>query len=493
VSRVAGATAFAASTIDLDSLAARIADIAQRCDARAASIAGAGSLLSPEWHYGVSAIAAHVSEIAADLRNLGSAVGATAQAYQQREEFLRAAAHEASSTLFWGLGRLLATVAPAVIPAVVGGAVALLAASALTGRRPEDLVMAALSLASTATGTAELSMTEVISAPEFVRGLEFAVSGIDDFVAGLVGMPLPLIATLGERGMGVSSPAGVAESIVRGAGALGAMATLGALVSGKNSPGSVVLAETPVRVTRVSGEEVSAPQGIEALLRRIPRADPEMPQVRIEQYSGGAGEPSSFVVYLGGTIDAGLMATEEPWDMTSNLQALADMDAGSYRAAVDAMTAAGIASDDLVTLVGHSQGGLLAARIAEGQEFRVGDVVTVGAPIHQIQLPATTRLTAIEHTEDLIPALGGVALGGVALAGAGGGGNTTTVRREALGGIRPDPRDPLPGHNLSRYIETGRAIDLSAEPQLTALRNRLVAATSGQGEASLWRGERVTR
>jgi pimeloyl-ACP methyl ester carboxylesterase len=259
--------------------------------------------------------------------------------------------------------------------------------------------------------------------------------------------------------------------------------------------------ETGVAVVKVSTQSGTSPPGIEGLLSRIPRADPDMPQVRIERYEGAGGASDAFVVYLGGTIDAALMATDEPWDMTSNLSALAAMDAGSYRAAVEAMRLAGIGPDDIVTLVGHSQGGLLAARIAQSQDFHVGDVVTVGAPIHQIHIPDAIRVTAIEHTEDLVPTLGGVTLGGIelggaALLGSAFGGATpaaasvTTVRRSALNGRPVDPTDSLPGHNLSRYIETGRVMDASASPQVTALKSRLAAGTSGTPTVTLWRAER---
>jgi pimeloyl-ACP methyl ester carboxylesterase len=189
--------------------------------------------------------------------------------------------------------------------------------------------------------------------------------------------------------------------------------------------------------------------------------------------------------------------------MTSNIGALAGMDAGSDRAAIEAMRAAGISSDNLVTLVGHSQGGLLAARIAQSQEFRVGDVVTVGAPIHQVPIPREVTLTAIEHTEDLVPTLGGIALAGVgvgtgaaaaaSLGGAGHSGSTTTVRRSALAGITPSPGDALPGHNLTRYVETGRVMDVSSDTQLTSLRSRLAANATGTAETTFWRAERLTR
>jgi hypothetical protein len=389
------------------------------------------------------------------------------------------------------LGRLLATLAPVAIPAVIGGVAALLTAWTLAGKRPE----------------------EILSTPAFVTGLGHVVSGLDDFAAGLVGIPLPVMAALGERGLGLSGPSAIAGALVAGAGVGGGF--------GAGTPGlggtKPLLVDTPVTVTRVSGEAGRAPTGVEDLLERIPRANPDMPQMRIERYEPADGGNATFIVYLGGTIDAALMATDEPWDMTSNVAALANSDAGSYRAALAAMTAAGIASDDLVTLVGHSQGGLLAARISESEEFTVGDVVTVGAPIRQVPVPVGVTVTAIEHNEDLVPTLGGLAVGATVLGslassgfasgglasgglasggaerGAPASGTTTTVRRSALEGRVSTASDPLPGHNLSRYVETGRVIDNSADAQLTELRSRIAAHSRGAAEVTFWRGERVPR
>ncbi len=501
-----------ASTVDLDDLAARVHALAVQCESRSHSLAGATVLASPDWHYRTNAIAVLVSQISRDLQGVSTALESTSQAYVQREVILSAAAHEASSTLFWALGRALMFAAPAVIPAILGGVVSLMVAAAVTGKRPEELVLAAVGRAAQAlsanegmTGAAAISatMTAAISDPQFVDGLEYVVSGLDDFAAGMLGMPLPLIAGLGERGLGLSNPSALAGAIVVGAGILGSL-NPGAGTSGGNGSGRVsetsgaeslgkLLGETAVAVTKVSTESGTAPDGIEGLLARIPRADPDMPQVRIERYEGSSGESAAFVVYLGGTIDAALMATNEPWDMTSNLSALAEMDAGSYRAAVEAMRSAGIGPEDVVTLVGHSQGGLLAARIAQSQDFRVGDVVTVGAPIHQIQIPTGVRVTAIEHTEDLVPTLGGVSLGGLTLGGVASAGvaSVTTVRRSALTGRTVDPTDSLPGHNLSRYIETGKVMDASANPQVTLLKGRLAASTAGTATVTLWRAERT--
>lgn len=442
------------STIDLDDLASRVHLFGAQCHERALSLEGLAHLTPGEWHARAHTIATQVSQISQDLKAISHGLRSASELYARQEAVISAAAHEASSTLFWGIGRLLALFPPAVIGAVIGGASALLTAWAVTGKRPEQL----------------------LSSPVLVAGLGLLVSGADDLAAGFVGIPLPVMMGVGERGVGLSGPPAVAGGILLGLGGIDGVG------------GSGASAETLVTVSRVSSARGEPPRGVEDLLARIPRANPDMPQVRIERYERAGDGNARFIVYLGGTIDAALLATDEPWDMTSNLAALADMDAGSQRAAVEAMKAAGIASDDLVTLVGHSQGGLLAARIAQSEEFSVGDVVTVGAPIHQVPVPSGVTVTAIEHNEDLVPTLGGLAV-----LGAAGGGATTMVRRSALTARVATGNDPLPGHNLSRYVETGRVIDKSSDTQLTALKQRLAGHAQGTPQVSMWRGERVER
>lgn len=252
--------------------------------------------------------------------------------------------------------------------------------------------------------------------------------------------------------------------------------------------GHAALAETPVRVTPVLEYESAPPQSTEELISRIPRSGENGAQIRIERY--GLEHPV-YYVYLGGTMDAGLSATGEPWDMTSNVEAMAARDAGSQRAAIEAMRQAGIEADDQVILVGHSQGGLVAARIAQSQQFRVTELVTVGAPIHKVDVPASTRVLAIEHREDVIPMLSGIAAAGTLA-------TTLTVRR-SVAGIAGAPGDPLHAHNLSRYVETAREVDHTSDPRLRqAVSNATEpgrAAAEGQGttsgQVSTWRADRV--
>ena len=64
---------------------------------------------------------------------------------------------------------------------------------------------------------------------------------------------------------------------------------------------------------------------------------------------------------------------------------------------------------DPVVLVGHSQGGILAAALASDAVFtarhRVTHVVTSGSPIGWFPVPATTRVLSVERGDDPVPRL----------------------------------------------------------------------------------------
>jgi hypothetical protein len=212
------------------------------------------------------------------------------------------------------------------------------------------------------------------------------------------------------------------------------------------------------RFTLRSGEssECVPPNGFAQLLERIPQ---ESNQVRIESFLEQGQR--RFAVYIAGTADFEPHVSKNPWDMTSNLQALSDVAISDSEAAVrQAMFQAGIDSATPVVLVGHSQGGLIASRIAASGDFNVTDAVVAGSPSHRVSIPDRVRVTAFEHNEDVIPALSGPVLSGVT-AGA------LMVRQRApeLG-----PSVNLPAHDLRGYVATAREADASADPVVSARR-----------------------
>ena len=329
----------------------------------------------------------------------------------------------------------------------------------------------------------------LLTDPATVALVRVLVSSVDDAVLGGIGLPYPITAALGDDG----------------AGLLGAPASaFGVLVAARAAG---MLRETPVRVRRVgdaplalrpapalplgrspSGaaaqpearpEPAGPPGGFGDLADRIPTTD-DGGQVRIERY--GDREHPSWIVYIGGTVDWSATGSTEPWDLTSNVMAVAGQEAGSYRAVLQALQAAGVQPGDPVLPVAHSQGGILAAELAARGDVNTVGMVTFGAPAGQVAVPADLPAIAIEHSDDIIPALGGSAAADD---------GRLYVRRELLAGAGV-PTEPLPAHQLAGYRETAHIADASREPRLVAFREHLGGIVgTAPGEQSVWRAERI--
>lgn len=304
--------------------------------------------------------------------------------------------------------------------------------------------------------------------PLLVHIVRVLVSSIDDVGTGAIGLPLPLALALGDDGLRVL---GVSTSA---AGILGLARPFGPF------------RETGVAVGR-AGESTQAtpPAGLGDLADRIPSVSDTGPQVRIERY----GDPAapSWVVYIGGTAEWSPVAADQPWDLTSNVAAVAEHGSGSYRAVELAMRDAGVQPSDPVVQVGHSQGGLIAAQLAASGEFNTVMVATFGAPAGQVDVPPEIPMVQVAHSDDLVPALGGAAREVTDAGNA-----HLLVRREVYAIDEPPTDSPLPAHTLVNYRETGRQIDDSPEPRLLEWRNTLSSIVGTvPGESTLWHGTRL--
>lgn len=85
------------------------------------------------------------------------------------------------------------------------------------------------------------------------------------------------------------------------------------------------------------------------------------------------------------------------------------MGADSARLAVEALERAGVAPDEPIAIVGHSQGGIVAGTLAAGLEgrYNVSHIVTAGSPIANHPIPESTYVTSIETTGELVSNLDG--------------------------------------------------------------------------------------
>lgn len=133
---------------------------------------------------------------------------------------------------------------------------------------------------------------------------------------------------------------------------------------------------------------------------------------------------SAWIVEISGTQVWDPTAGANPFDVTTDVRSMAQdatvLADGVHRAleqaqAASAATATGTGgrerSDGPVMLVGHSLGGIAAAGLASSPRFTeahpVTHVVTMGAPVGRMPVPADIAVLSLEHSQDAVPRLDG--------------------------------------------------------------------------------------
>ncbi len=122
-------------------------------------------------------------------------------------------------------------------------------------------------------------------------------------------------------------------------------------------------------------------------------------------------ERTAYVVTIPGTKDWQLdpRRREHLTDFATNAGALGGLPTARVDGIAKALERAGARPHDQVMLVGHSQGGMLAVRAADewtrSERFAVTHVVTAGAPIGGMTVPASVQVLALESRDDVVPRL----------------------------------------------------------------------------------------
>ena len=380
---------------------------------------------------------------------VAGAVTASARHYREADARAGALAHRSAATGAAMLGslaflaRLVNPLPAALLPLLLPAVVETLW-PARAGKAPGD---------PGAVGGFLTEHPEVLTNPLVARLVRLGVTSVDEFANTATGVPPWLAIPLGDEEHGV---AGVETS------GLGLMA-VGAVASGGR-----LFAETPVSVERTAERRFeigaspkaggTAPIGAAERLTRVP----EHGRVRIERYEAPGMAPR-YVVYVGPTETFSPVSDRRAWDMTSNVGGVVGVDAGSIRAVEQAMTDAGITSEDEVQLVGFSQGGLVAGRIAASSEWNAVGLETYGAPLGTTTLDGSIRGFEAVHTDDIVPATAGPREDA----------GRMLIQREAYPEGVPIPNDlPAPAHQLRAYLETARAVDRA---QSAAVRDEVAA------------------
>ena len=131
--------------------------------------------------------------------------------------------------------------------------------------------------------------------------------------------------------------------------------------------------------------------------------------IAVQRYREADGK-DRWLVYIPGTSSH----LDSPIGWAQNIQLMSDKAsvrdrAASLRLVDQAMRDAGVRPDDPVSLVGHSQGGIVAATMASDlpNRYRFDHIVTVGSPIAHRQIGSDTWITSVEMREELVSSLDG--------------------------------------------------------------------------------------
>lgn len=280
---------------------------------------------------------------------------------------------------------------------------------------------------------------EQLTNPLTVTLVREATMAADDFGMGITGIPRPLTDVLGDDGLGLSGHAMAASGVM----AIGSLFGL--------------FRETPVRLADSKPVAAQPPTGYLERLNRVPDADQNGgAQVVIDRYEM-PGEPDRFEVYIAGTVTFNPISGDEPFDMTTNMANAVGPGSGAYDSVAEAMRLAGIDENSPVQFTGYSQGGGTAAQLAASGDYNTVGLATFGGPTGQVDIPEGFTTVIVEHTDDLVPALGGTQQNEHAV----------IVERDVFGG-RDVPTDyAVPAHHYEYYEETARLMDQARSNQLT--------------------------
>jgi PGAP1-like protein len=165
-------------------------------------------------------------------------------------------------------------------------------------------------------------------------------------------------------------------------------------------------------------DEVGPPRDLHSLIegldRRNSRGEGGAIDVRLVTRQGPHGSVRrAAIVDITGTREWNLplKAPHTVADLGTNLREMGGRDTGYERGVLLALERAGVKPDEPVMLVGHSQGGMVATRLAQrlsdGGDYHITHVVTAGSPVGSMPVPSSVTMLSLENRGDLVPELDG--------------------------------------------------------------------------------------
>ncbi|GAB2456830.1 hypothetical protein HD599_003301 [Conyzicola lurida] len=374
---------------------------------------------------------------------------ASAEGYGYAEAAAERATQQLAATLGYGVGALLPVFATLVAPALPVALAGLLGAALAMPGGPAALPGAV--------GDWLGSNGRVLTNPVTVALVRAGVMSVDDLIGGALGLPPTLVRAIGDEGIGLAGIDTAGAAIMALGGGVG------------------LLKESPVATrARTQRDVAAAPRGLAERIDRLPQrrrdenGQPTGSHIRIERYTQ-PGEPDRFEVYITGTADFSPVSGREAFDLTSDIGGVAGLPAGAVRAVEQAMAKEGITAESPVQFNGFSQGGLIAASLAASGDYNTKGVFTAGSPTAQIDVPRGIPVVELEHTDDIVPALGGTRVDRDAI----------VVEREAFAGRDLPDGVAVPSHDRGEYRTTAEMADRARSAMLAGAIDRLDAFGAG--------------
>lgn len=233
--------------------------------------------------------------------------------------------------------------------------------------------------------------------------------------------------------------------------------------------------------------------------RNRPRDDGDQSNVDVRVIKDANGNVTGYVVDIPGTKD-----WNAPWNPKSandtgvNVDAMAGNNTVLQKGVEEALRQAGARETGApVMLVGHSQGGIVAAQSTNdlvSAGYNVTHVITAGSPVGRIDIPDNVQMLSLENKGDIVPHLDATGNPNTA--------NRTTVTFEnqtgnvgnnhSIGGYRFDENNPRKPRVDENYVAVAKQLDEGSDPSVRRFMDSTGAFTGGSNESEL-RRYRVAR
>ncbi|WP_407319474.1 hypothetical protein UQW22_03575 [Isoptericola halotolerans] len=211
-----------------------------------------------------------------------------------------------------------------------------------------------------------------------------------------------------------------------------------------------------------------------------PAPGPPPGTIAVQQVAHDDGT-TSWTVLIPGTQE--LLSPENPFDVATDLDLMAQQTADVAVAVEQALADAGAGPGEPVVLVGHSLGGIAATSLAASSAFRrrhpVGGLVTAGAPTATFRVPRGVPALHLENTEELVSSLDGRSAAEAEV-----GPDRVVVGRDLAGS--DDPRDRTASgrvpeaHSMSTHLRTLEQVESVRNVQVDGVVAPIEALLDGE-------------